>query len=551
MYGTAGSEFNCALDAGGGVWCWGQNNQGQLGDGTSTDRPAPVRVSGLASASAVDSGSSHACARVTDGTPPGTLWCWGSNSNSELGRGSPSPTFATVPYLAEVLRCDQNDGICGINEDLTTSPGDCRHTSCGDGKCSPWENQMNCSADCDDSSTTMCLGEACDFCGDGICGSLEKLFCPTCCPGDCAPVIGDCVCDPYVETTSNSPADCDPARTCQPHFQCNDGRCDTAAGETCASCGGSGGNDDCGACCVPTCAGKACGGDGCGGSCGSCEADELCDATFHCVSCAGFSCGAIPYIAHDTSNADPNNPNTVKYQVSLTADITYTISTCGSTASSTYLRLHLDGAEVASDRSACSGQSRIVYTPTSTGTYQLSLGCFGGGACYGTATITPGTTCACGAPQASCAAACGDLGQPVCGLQDGCSGALDCGTCDLTDPEPGNSSPSGAATATNGQVYSPTLGSPSDYLDYWKWTLPAGRTVTVQLRPPADRDYDVAIYAGSSCGSSKVRGETVGAGVTEAISWTNSGSTQTVCAQVRGRPFGSWSLDPYYLKVSW
>ena len=72
---TAGDFHTCALRADGTVRCWGDNAVGQLGDGSTTDRLVPVAVSGLTNAVAVSAGGGHTCAVRVDGA----VFCWGSN----------------------------------------------------------------------------------------------------------------------------------------------------------------------------------------------------------------------------------------------------------------------------------------------------------------------------------------------------------------------------------------------------------------------------------------------------------------------------------------
>jgi alpha-tubulin suppressor-like RCC1 family protein len=68
----------------GAVWCWGRNDFGQLGDGTTTNRSAPVRVQGLSRVTQIAAGGYHSCAlRDT-----GRVFCWGYNFRPALGDGT-------------------------------------------------------------------------------------------------------------------------------------------------------------------------------------------------------------------------------------------------------------------------------------------------------------------------------------------------------------------------------------------------------------------------------------------------------------------------------
>ncbi len=81
---AAGSGHSLALDKNRAVWAWGRNDWGQLGDGTWLPRFSPVRVSGLTDVIAIAAGHSHSLAVRGDGT----AWAWGANSAGQLGDGT-------------------------------------------------------------------------------------------------------------------------------------------------------------------------------------------------------------------------------------------------------------------------------------------------------------------------------------------------------------------------------------------------------------------------------------------------------------------------------
>lgn len=79
---SCGFYFACALLTTGSVVCWGRNDVGQLGDGTWNDQSSPVQVRGLSSGVAsISCGPFHTCVVTTTGA----ALCWGSNSEGQLG----------------------------------------------------------------------------------------------------------------------------------------------------------------------------------------------------------------------------------------------------------------------------------------------------------------------------------------------------------------------------------------------------------------------------------------------------------------------------------
>ena len=85
-------SHSVALKSNGTIWTWGYNGQGQLGDGSTTDRSAPVQLGSLTTWSQITAGGRHTIARQSDGT----VWGWGRNADGQLGDGSTTQRTSPV-----------------------------------------------------------------------------------------------------------------------------------------------------------------------------------------------------------------------------------------------------------------------------------------------------------------------------------------------------------------------------------------------------------------------------------------------------------------------
>lgn len=81
---SAGGLHSCAALSDGSVRCWGQNDYGQLGDGTMTSSLTPVSVSGVDNAVEISAAFNQTCALLSDGQ----ISCWGANDAGQLGDGT-------------------------------------------------------------------------------------------------------------------------------------------------------------------------------------------------------------------------------------------------------------------------------------------------------------------------------------------------------------------------------------------------------------------------------------------------------------------------------
>jgi alpha-tubulin suppressor-like RCC1 family protein len=107
---AAGIQHSCALTSEGKVGCWGDNGSGQLGDNTTTDRKVPTAVYEEAGAllnaqvTALGGGANRSCAIANQKS-----YCWGLNTDGQLGDGT--TTNRKKPTESVFLRPENNNFI--------------------------------------------------------------------------------------------------------------------------------------------------------------------------------------------------------------------------------------------------------------------------------------------------------------------------------------------------------------------------------------------------------------------------------------------------------
>jgi hypothetical protein len=104
---AGGVVHSIAVKNDGTVWAWGNNGNGQLGNGTNTNSNLPVQVSGLTGVTSIAGGLYHSLALKNDGT----VWAWGNNGNGQLGNG----TFSNSNLPVQVSGLTGVTAIAGGN----------------------------------------------------------------------------------------------------------------------------------------------------------------------------------------------------------------------------------------------------------------------------------------------------------------------------------------------------------------------------------------------------------------------------------------------------
>jgi alpha-tubulin suppressor-like RCC1 family protein len=103
---AAGLNHTCAIARSGALYCWGNGSSGEIGDGATTFRAVPTRVSGLSTFKTVAAGSWDSCAIDS----ADALWCWGS-----MGDWVPAPLFAAVGVRVRAVSLGSDHG-CYVDD---------------------------------------------------------------------------------------------------------------------------------------------------------------------------------------------------------------------------------------------------------------------------------------------------------------------------------------------------------------------------------------------------------------------------------------------------
>lgn len=115
--GTASFGFPvCGIKSDNHLWCWGDNEYGMLGDGSNTTPDQPVEVSGSGAWKKTAAGGYHVCGIKSDDS----LWCWGANSSGQLGTGGGTtnvPVAISGGGTWKEVSADGTGHTCGIKSD--------------------------------------------------------------------------------------------------------------------------------------------------------------------------------------------------------------------------------------------------------------------------------------------------------------------------------------------------------------------------------------------------------------------------------------------------
>ena len=102
---AAGYQFSLALKSDGTVYAWGRNQEGQLGDGTTTQRTTPIQIPNLSGIAAISAGGYHTLALQSEGNFSGNVWAFGYNyPGGQLGDGTTNQSSTPLLVATNVRK---------------------------------------------------------------------------------------------------------------------------------------------------------------------------------------------------------------------------------------------------------------------------------------------------------------------------------------------------------------------------------------------------------------------------------------------------------------
>jgi alpha-tubulin suppressor-like RCC1 family protein len=129
---SLGAYVSCALDTGGGVWCWGRGKDGEDGQASTSYQWEPVTV-GVPASTAIAAGGQEGCAIATTGE----VWCWGNNDSGQLGvpgNGRTKPTAVPAFAGAVQIAVGAAHACARFADGHVLCTGDDSHGQLGDGQ---------------------------------------------------------------------------------------------------------------------------------------------------------------------------------------------------------------------------------------------------------------------------------------------------------------------------------------------------------------------------------------------------------------------------------